>query len=272
MKPTYVYQSISRGVSLLMDGGKPYNFDGVLWRPPTFSGLSEIFRFGLGFGSIQNRTGVTIAAALGARLDRTSWKAGQWVNATTTYTDDTRDAQDSDLNDFALETTTNNDGWALFGYAPINCVCLDIGTASLTGTPVRTIEYTKAGGTWGSITNLFVPPVSGGHWAVGEAIIMWVNPTDLAVSEAGHGTGVPLGLYGYRFRSTTAPTGTAALANSLSCAQVARPISGLADTIIYEYDLPSGEHYFDAACDAMVAVLSSKAAVQSMIQAEVRVL
>ena len=275
MRHDYNYNSIHQGVSLLMDGGKPYSFDGVLWRPPGVAAygarLDEIYRFGLGFGSIQNRTGATIVCGIGGRVHPTHWKAGQWVNATTTFTDDTVDAQDVGANDFPLETLTANDGFLVASLRPINAICLDIGTAGVGTGPVRTIEYSIAGGSWAPITNALIPPLAASHWAVGEALILWQHPSDLAPMVAGHGTGVPVGWYGYRFRSTTPPGTTAAVANSMSVAEIILPIEGLADNNIYEIN-PTGEYYLNNAYDSLVALLSSKAAIQSTVNIDARVL
>src|SRR5574337_230149 len=108
MRHEYSYNSIDRGVALLMDGGKPYSFDGVLWRPPGIFAYGErqdeIYRFGLGFGSIQNRTGGAIQCGIGGRLHPTYWRAGQWTHGITTFVDDTIDAQDAGANDFPMET------------------------------------------------------------------------------------------------------------------------------------------------------------------------
>lgn len=257
-----------------MDGGKPYNFDGVLWRPPGVAAYGvrqeEIYRFGLGYYSIHNRTGLPIQCGVGARLHPTAWRAGQWTEAGTVYTEDSVDAKSVAANDFALETLTNNSGFVVAALHHFNALCIDIGTASVGGTPVRTIEYSLAGGTWTALANVLVPPVTGGHYAVGENIILWGIPSNWAVLEAGHGTGVPLGLYGIRFRSSTAPTTTAALANSFSVAKIVSALEGLTDNSLYEMN-SSGESYLEGAYDAVVALLSSKAAIQSVVHAEVRV-
>ena len=257
-----------------MDGGKPYSFDGVLWRPSGIAAygarLDEIYRFGLGFASIQNRTGGVIQCGVGARLHPSEWRAGQWVQGSTTFTDDTVDAQDSGASDFPMETLVANDGFIVGARSPFNALAIDIGTASVGGTPVRTLEYSLAGGTWSVLSNVLVPPVTSGQYATGENLILWGIPSDWAPLEAGHGTGVPLGLYGVRFRSTTAPGTTAAIANSMSVAKIVLAIEGLADNSVYEIN-STGEHYLEGAYDSVVAVLSSKSAIQSMVHADVRV-
>jgi hypothetical protein len=257
-----------------MDGGKPYSFDGVLWRPPGIAAygarLEEVYRFGLGFASIQNRTGNVIQCGVGGRVHKSEWVAGQWTHAGTVFTNDTVDAQNATVTDFPMETLTANDGFLVAARNPFNTLCIDVGTASAGTNPVRTMEYSLAGGTWQVLTNLLVAPISSGHYAIGENLIVWGIPNDWAPLEAGHGTGVPLGLYGARFRSTTAPGTTAAVANSLSVAKIIVAIEGLADNVIYEIK-PVGEEYLEGGYDSFVAMLSNKAAIQSMVHADVRV-
>jgi hypothetical protein len=273
MKPGAVYNSVSRGVSLLMDGGRPYSFDGVLWRPPSVGGFVEVFRFGLGYGQIQNRTGVTLnGVGFGARLHPSGWKAGQWTASSSTFTDDTSDAQSAAAGDFPLETLTGGDGFLVAALWRFGAICLDISTASVGGTPVRVIEYSKGDGTWATLNNALVPPVTGGHWPTGENLILFMPPSNWEPMLPAHGTGVPVGYYGVRVRATTAPSTTAAAAASLSVAQVVLATGSLANNNILEFNPGSGEFYFDGACDALVAILSSKAAQQSMVHAEVRVL
>jgi hypothetical protein len=273
MKPGAVYTSITRGVSLLMDGGKPYSFDGVLWRPPSIGGLTEVFRFGLGYGQIQNRAGVTLnGVGFGARLHPSGWKAGQWTASSSTFTDDTSDAQSAATGDFPLETTTGGDGFLVAALWQFGAICIDISTASVGGTPVRVLEYSVAGGSWATLANALVPPTTGGQWATGENLILFLAPSDWTPMSASHGTNVPVGYYGVRVRATTAPLTTAAVANSLSVAQVSLGIGSLANNNIIELNPASGELYFDGACDSLVAILSSKAAGQSLVQAQVRVL
>jgi hypothetical protein len=272
----YSYNSISRGVSLLMDGGRPYTFEGVLWRPPGIHALGvnnrldEIYRFGIGSASIQNRTGGVIACGVGGRVHRSEWVAGQWVQGSTTYTDDTVDAQDAGSNDFPLETLTANDGFLVAARNPFNCLDIDVGTAAVGTGPVRTIEYSLSGGSWSTLSNVLVHTVAAAHYAVGETIIMWHIPGDWAPLEAPHGTNVPLGLYGMRFRSTTPPGTTAGVANSMSVAKIVLAIESLIDNALYTIS-PLGEIYLEGGYDSLVAVLSSKAAIQSMVHVEGRV-
>ena len=48
----------------------------------------------LGYFSLLNRSGGAASVGIGVRIPNHLWSAGQWVDATTTYTDDTTDAQD----------------------------------------------------------------------------------------------------------------------------------------------------------------------------------
>ncbi len=68
------------------------------------------------------------------------WKAGQYVESGTVYTDDTTDAQDTDAADFALSTTTTNDGHYFtsdFTFTRISYNTVSGGG----GSPVAAFEY-----------------------------------------------------------------------------------------------------------------------------------
>jgi len=252
----------------LIDGGDPTVSTNALFTHPRSEtgGLT----LQVAYANLQNRSGGAAHVGLGVRIPTTLWKAGQWTNATTTYTDDTTDAQDVGANDFALETTTDNDGFIVSSAVKFNAICLDIGTASVTGTPVRTLEYSTGTTTWTAITNGIVMPVSGGHWTAAETLIWWIPPVDWTVLAAGHGTGVSTGQYAIRVRSTTAPTGTAGLADSMSVHRIYWSLEGLADNNVYE--IPLGGMYapLELNGDALVAAFST-ANVQNRVTALVRV-
>ena len=188
---------------------------------------------------IQNRSGGVAVVGIGTHFPAWEWVAGQWVNDTTTYTDDTTDAQDDDASDFAIETTTASDGHIVAADRPFNIIGYNIGTASVGAgpAPVRDIMYSLADGTWTALPQVYVNPVTGAHWATGERAVIWSEPQDWDVLVAGHGTGVPLGKYGIRIRATTAPSGAglvAALATRLVVGHMLHLIEGLADNGIYE--------------------------------------
>lgn len=272
----YDYIAVERGLSQLMDGGNPQSFSNVLWRPPTANmgvNTTILHRLALKQGRLQNRSGGTILCGFGARLSTQRWHAGQAqrVGAGYTYTDDTDDAQDTGANDFALEVAgTAGSGFLVSALDRFNVICLDIGTASAGGSAVRRLMYSQAGGTWAAITNALVAPVTAGDWAAQETLVWFAAPPDWAVLEAGHGTNVRVGEYGIAVESTTAPTATAGVADSMSVAQVVGALEGLTDNTEYVHRSDGSEHAFDCLADSLVAVVSSVAAVQSIATALVR--
>ncbi len=212
-------------------------------------------RFAVQSLKVQNRSGSVAAIGWGGRLplDETLWKAGQWVNATTTFTDDTTDAQDAGTGDFALTTTTNNDGFIVFSQIPINLLSLIVSQAT-TGSPVYEVSYTVAGGSWATLTlgNLLVAPALA---ATGEQLLWWENPGDLVVSVSGHGTGVPVGYYGYRVRATTAPS-QAALATQIIPGVIMDSIKSVGVDGVASWDYGSGEMTLPPQCDALALAIS----------------
>jgi len=217
--------------------------------------VSLATRFAVQSLQVQNRSGSTATVGWGGRLpaDSTLWKAGQWVNATTTFGDDTTDAQDVGTGDFALTTTTNNDGFIVFSQIPINILSLIVSQAT-TGSPAYEVSYTVAGGSWSTITlaNLLVAPAFA---ATGEQLLWWANPGDLAVSVADHGTGVPIGYYGYRVRATTAPS-QAALASQIIPGVIADSVKSVGLDGVVSWDYAPGEHPVAPQCDALAIAIS----------------
>ena len=90
---------------------------------------------------LQNRGASSTAVALVGFLPDAYWQAGQWVDSTTTYTDDTTDAQDAGTDDFPLETTTVSDGFILGASLPFGAISVDVTTAGNGTTPTHTFEY-----------------------------------------------------------------------------------------------------------------------------------
>lgn len=267
----YGYRTIEKAISKLMDGGDPNSFSHVLYRPPTFSSnVGDILhRLAISYAQVQNRSGGTTPVGVGARLHKSRWKAGQWTDSSTTFTDDTVDAQDASGTDFPLETLTANDGFLVAALDLFSVICLNIVTASVGGTPVRTLEYSQAGGTWAAITNALVMPVTSGHYAAGEVLVWFTPPADWAPLEAGHGTGVPIGLYAVRVRATTAPSTTAGVAHGMSLALAVGAVEGVADNVIYSSPYGRGEHTFDCMADALVGIIGTANA-QNVFNVNVR--
>ena len=157
-----------------------------------------------------NSVGVSLAAAAcdtawGYKLPNAMWGAGQWVNATTTFTDDTIDAQDAGADDFPLSTLSANDGFIVYADRPFNAVGFTVGTATVGGSPAY--DYMYWNGAWTALTTKAVP-----GYTAADQFWIFLKPWDWAVTTASAGTGVPVGKYAVRLRATTAPSTTAPLA------------------------------------------------------------
>lgn len=241
----------------------------LIWQPPTYKAFgsgpvaSQTMRFpGVNIGSwaLHNRSGTATGVhGIGVRIPKALWTAGQWVDATTTYTDDKADAQDSDTNDFALETTTNSDGHVILSRYPFNFVTYNVSTASAgAGDPARAVSYSDGAGAWASaLTNLFIQDGLAADLSTGENIIAFAEPLDWGKTTGGEGTDIPVGWYAIRVASTTAPVTTAALAKALEIGRMYYMQEALADnsTLYDEYagrdliiatDPTSGDVYGDA--------------------------
>jgi hypothetical protein len=156
---------------------------------------------------------------IGVRIPNYLWKAGQWTDATTTYTDDTTAAQDTTTGDFPMETTTASDGHVILSRVPFNAVSYNVTTASVDATdPARAVRFSNAAGTgWQTAeSNLFIltGAVAAGEIATGEAVTVWSPPVDWGKSSS-LATGLPDGYYAMNMRATTAPDTTAAVASSI---------------------------------------------------------
>lgn len=208
-------------------------------------------RFILGEFNVHNRSGGAAYLGIGGRLPQSLWTAGQIV-AAGNYTDDVTDAQDSDVNDFALTTTTNSDGFGIFCQVPWNIASIVVGTAAAGGSPVWDLAYTKAGGSWGTITNAYVSPL---FTSTGEQLIWFEPPADWAPSEAGHGTGVPVGQFGIRCRATTAPNATAGLATNIVLGRMFLSTESVDDNSVLN-NIGGVEIALPPQCDAICAAIS----------------
>lgn len=247
------WQAIDVAPTALIDGGDPASNTHVLYSHAR--GEAGGIRLQLAYGAIQNRSGATVSVGLGVRVPTTLWKAGQWVNATTTYTDDTTDFQDAGASDAALETLTNNDGFLVSSSLKFNALSINVGTASV-GVPVRVLEYSTGTSTWTAITNYISFDGAGAVYPTGENVIVWVPPANWAVMASGHGTGVTVGHYGIRVRATTA-SGTAGVASTMSVHRLYFTLSGLADTNLYEVALAGMYFPMELTGEALVSYIST---------------
>lgn len=181
----------------------------------------------ISYAEMQNRGASAAALALVGFLGDQYWGAGQWVDATTTYTDDTTDAQDVDTNDFALETTTQNDGMILGAVYPFGAISVDVTTAGSGTSPTHTFEYWN-GTAWIGIlaVGLLSDVPRSTDWASGEALVLFDPPAPWV--KGGSGTGVPADRYNIRIRRTNATQATAALARRIYVGIVLASIDAVA--------------------------------------------
>lgn len=256
---------INTAFGALIDGGDPNDNSKVLLvHPRGEDGINPQ----VAYFRMVNRSGGAVTLGLGCRLSKSTWRAGQWTHGTTTYTDDTTDFQSSASNDAPLETTTNGDGYLVACRNKFNAISLKIGTAS-TGSPARTLEYSTAGGSWASAGTIFQMNTSSNYPAAGTETMVWFSPpVDWAPLEAGHGTNVPVGLYGVRVRATTAPT-IAGIASSISVHMVYFSTPNIANNAFMEVPLGGIFYQMEPSSDAIVACVNAANA-QNTVTALVR--
>lgn len=239
--------------------------DNFLWRPPRITmrspgayaspsegqaaaGTEVIQYLGVGLGPVilHNRSGGAANVGIGVRIPNSYWYAGQWVDTTPAYTDDTADAQDLPLAtaDFELETTTNNDGFVVASRVPFNAVSIAVVTASV-GSPVRAVRYSNAtGDDWTNFANLYQQDASATNYsATAEQVIVFDPPADWGRTQTGGLSGIPQGLYAINVRATTAPT-TAGVASAMEIYYLPWIIEGLADNGLYETHGGTGPEVF----------------------------
>jgi hypothetical protein len=213
-------------------------------------------RFAVQSVQVQNRSGSTATIGWGGRLpaDSTLWKAGQYTASGTSYTDDTDDAQDSGATDFALTTTTNNDGFIVLCQIPFNILSIIVSATVSTGSPIYEVAYSVSGGTWTTLTlaNLLVAP---DFSAAGENLLWWASPGDWAKTASGHATGIPTGYYGLRVRATTAPS-QAPVATQIIPGVIADSVKSVGDAGVVNWDYPNSEHTLPPQCDALAIAIS----------------
>ena len=269
MKPVAVYDVIERRQTVRLRGDdNQQNNTGVLYRPPDVrlaasgaregalttapgGGIGEALDVGIGVGGFElfNSSGAAITVALGVRIPNVLWRAGQWDDAAATpYTDDTADAQDVGTADFAMNTTTANDGLVIHSRVPFNLVSFDVGTAGDAST--NAARYSNAAGDgWSDVTtNLLADTFA----ATGERIWFFRTPPDWGRVQTNGLSGIPGGRYALNIRSTVAPAVTAAVADSLSIYRMYFIREAIADNAAYEW-WPGGTEAPMIPGDALVA-------------------
>lgn len=203
---------------------------------------------------LHNRSGSTIAVGIGFRLRNDQWKAGQWDDdAATPFIDDTVDAQDigASTGDFALETTTANDGFVIASRHKFHWVSLNVGTAGVGAGTVGAVRYSNNAGTgWTALaTNQSFADTftrsAGVNFAVGEQVFVWAPPIDWG--RVTNLSGIPDGYYALNVRATTAPATTAALAVAIEIGTLVVAVEGVVDNAtISEEETFEREPFSDA--------------------------
>ena len=278
MNPISIYELIDVGYPWRLRGpGNQQNDVGLIYPPISYTQrganaggnpASTAVRVGglvLGGFSLHNRAGGTQAGiGIGVRIPNTLWQAGQWTHASTTFTDDTTDAQSTAASDFPVETTTDNDGYVILSRVPFNALSIDVATTSAGAAPVRAARYsTIVSGTsaWSTaMANMIAFTGSTGQFSITattaslEGLVVFNLPADFTASvglDGVLGTGINAGWYALNIRSTTAPTG-AASADSLSVYRLNFLTEQLADNGVYEMFFGSSEARLLMEGDALV--------------------
>lgn len=156
---------------------------------------------------VQNRSGSSINLGWGRKLPDAGWKAGQWddSDSSSKYSDDTTDAQDTGANDFALTTTTANDGFVVQALRRFNLVGITQGSTTEAGSPVYEFRYWD-GSSWTNLTLIDTPAFT----TATDTYLSFGIPNDW--SKGGDtNDGIDTDKYALRVRATTAPS-TAPLA------------------------------------------------------------
>lgn len=191
---------------------------GVVGAPYRVRGALAITQFGLQ----QRAAAADLTVGIGFRLRNDQWKAGQWDDSVTgaEYIEDTADAQDTGADDFALETTTVNDGFVVLSRVPFSWLSVNVSTAGIGAATVATVRYSNLAGTgWTTLgTNQTFDGsdnftrAAAANLAAGENIFAWYPP--LNWGRVTSLSNLPNDYYAWQVRCTTAPT-TAALATAL---------------------------------------------------------
>lgn len=224
----------------------------------------------LGYFSIHNRSGAAGAHGIGVRIPNHLWMAGQWTAATTTFTDDTTDAQSTATTDVPLETTTNDDGFIVLSRVPFNAISIDVATASGAGTATRLLHHSNRAGTgWTAQTNPYIhtgaaqTAAATGYivtatTAANEALVVWDVAEDWGITATSQaiGTGIPGGYYAFRVSASAAPT-TAGAADSMSIYRLYWLTEGLADNGTLELTLGAMGAYMESTGDALVPLFET---------------
>lgn len=175
---------------------------------------------------VENDAAGAVTVGIGARLANGKWDAGQWTQATTTFTDDTTDAQDAGASDFPLHVAgTNNDGHLIACLEPFSAVLYDIGTAFVDTDGGATEEWSYWDGTQFTAFTPLARTANPMFAATGRNEMLFQPPADWATATSTQITGLATGSwYVIRYRATDAPSGVGAVAASATTIQVWDPL------------------------------------------------
>jgi nitrogen fixation-related uncharacterized protein len=217
--------------------------------------------------ALQNRVGSAVNVGLGFRWRNEFWRAGQWDDSegAAAFILDDVDAKDIGASDFALQTTTNTDGFVVSAYDKFDWVSINVGTAGADAgaTSDAAVQYSNTAGTgWTALatTQMYTDEFTYTNTAVGyptgELLFVWRPPTNwgkVTVADATMG-GVPLGMYALQIRTTDAPAETAALATAIEVGSM--PV--LADNVQDNQIISEEKCYiWDHRANAIVAYFST---------------
>ena len=186
---------------------------------------------------LTNRSGGATDVGFGFRHTNSMWEAGQITAASTPdYSDDTTDAQDAGTNDFALFTTTNNDGFLVQSIEPFNLIGIDLSTAASGGSPVY--EYTYYDGT--NMTALTLIDTPDYTDTTNDQHILFEVPNNWAKGSTA-AVGADSDKYAVQVRATTASSGAGGLAAELWIASLTDLQVEIANNFALVEDFGSGE-------------------------------
>lgn len=185
--------------------------------------------------TVNNRSGGAAIVGVGFKLHNDRWKAGQWDDSeTASYTDDTTDAQDSGTNDFALFTTTNDDGFVVQSLDKFGIIGIDVTTAEV-GSPTYVVEYWN-GTAWTDLGTIEEPT----DYDIAEHAIVFSPPIDWTALAAGDTPvdtdGLTAGYYAIKVDASAAPT-TAPLAKTLWVAKLYDYKEAVADNAVLNFNV-----------------------------------
>lgn len=232
--------------------------------------------FVIGEWSVHNRSGSTVTAGVGGRIQSNLWRWYFWDEseyaAGSALVDDTTDAQDAGTGDVNLDTVgTANDGFAIGCDMPFNIASLIVSQASSAGTAWEIYYSVASAGTGFSnnftqLTNLHIAPSFG---STGERVIWFdappdwhaVEPATAIVNRHGRSDRQAIGYTAPRqyllvVKSATAPDTARGQMNLAMLGHVVMSTENLQDNQTLT-NIGGVEIHLPAGCDALCAAIST---------------